>query len=169
MLTGMHRVAAQEKTQQSARIEGAYAAIPLAEPSEIALPLPEDRGAAALEQSLRRLGTTASVMMIVAHPDDEDGALLTYLSRGLGARATLLTLNRGEGGQNAMSADAYDALGIIRTNELLKADEYYGVIQLWALRWTSDFPKLRSNRSSAGDMNAYSTMLCWLSGVNGHR
>jgi len=46
-----------------------------------------------------RLGTTASVMMIVAHPDDEDGALLTYLSRGLGARATLLTLNRGEGGR----------------------------------------------------------------------
>ena len=43
-------------------------------------------------------------MMIVAHPDDEDGALLTYLSRGLGARVTLLTLTRGEGGQNAMSA-----------------------------------------------------------------
>ena len=40
-------------------------------------------------------------MMIVAHPDDEDGALLTYLSRGLGVRATLFTLNRGEGGQNA--------------------------------------------------------------------
>ncbi len=70
--------------------------------------------------------TTASVMMIVAHPDDEDGALLTYLSRGLGVRVTLLTLTRGEGGQNAMSADSYDALGLIRTNELLKADEYYG-------------------------------------------
>ncbi len=48
--------------------------------TSIALPLPEDRGEAALEQTLRRLGTTASVMMIVAHPDDEDGALLTYLS-----------------------------------------------------------------------------------------
>jgi len=41
-------------------------------------------------------------MMIVAHPDDEDGALLTYLSRGMGARAILFTLTRGEGGQNAM-------------------------------------------------------------------
>ncbi len=59
-------------------------------PATIALPLPEDRGQAGLEQTLKRLGTTASVLMIVAHPDDEDGALLTYLSRGLGARATLL-------------------------------------------------------------------------------
>lgn len=52
------------------------------EPSAIALPLPEDRGQADLVQTLKRLGTTASVMYIVAHPDDEDGALLTYLSRG---------------------------------------------------------------------------------------
>ena len=101
---------------------GAGAPRPLpatAEPS-VALPLPEDRGFAALEQTLKRLGTTASVMMIVAHPDDEDGALLTYLSRGMGVRATLFTLTRGEGGQNAMSADTYDALGLIRTNELLE-------------------------------------------------
>ncbi len=105
--------------------------MPPLEASEIALPLSDDRGQAALEQSLRRLGTTASVMLIVAHPDDEDGALLTWLSRGQGARATLLTLTRGEGGQNAMSAETDDALGVIRTNELLKASEYYGAKQLW--------------------------------------
>jgi len=81
------------------------------------------------------------VLMIVAHPDDEDGALLTYLTRGLCARATLLTLNRGEGGQNAMSADADDALGLIRTNELLKADEYYGVKQLWGTEADFGFSK----------------------------
>src|SRR6266702_3336718 len=88
------------------------ATLPVSEPGRVALPLPEDRGQAALEQELRRLKTTASVMMIVAHPDDEDGTLLTYLSRGLGGRATLFTLTRGEGGQNAMSADSDDALGI---------------------------------------------------------
>ena len=75
--------------------------LPAAEPSSIALPLPENRGEAQLEQTLKRLGTTASVLVIVAHPDDEDGALITYLSRGLGMRATLFTLTRGEGGQNA--------------------------------------------------------------------
>jgi len=106
-----------------------------------ALPLPEDRGAAALAQSLRRLQTTASVMMIVAHPDDEDGALLTYLSRGLGARVSLLTLTRGEGGQNAMSAASGDALGLLRTNELLRADEFYGVKQLWGTEADFGFSK----------------------------
>src|SRR5262249_11847910 len=99
------------------------------EPDTFPLPLPEDRGAAALDQALRRLRTTASAMDIVAHPDDEDGALLTYLSRGLGVRTTLFTLTRGEGGQNAMSADTYDALGVIRTQELLKSNEYYGTKQ----------------------------------------
>ncbi|KAA6456903.1 PIG-L family deacetylase [Acidobacteria bacterium AB60] len=111
------------------------------EPTSIALALPEDRGQNALEQALRRLNTTASVMMIVAHPDDEDGALLTYLSRGLGARATLLTLTRGEGGQNAMTADTYDALGVMRTNELLAADAYYGAKQLWGTEADFGFSK----------------------------
>ncbi|HXR40580.1 MAG TPA: PIG-L family deacetylase, partial [Terracidiphilus sp.] len=127
--------------QQPEALERQYAAYPLPEPSSIALPLAEDQGAAALEQSLRRLSTTASLMMIVAHPDDEDGALLTYLSRGLGVRCTLLTLTRGEGGQNAMSADSYDALGLIRTNELLKAGEYYGAKQLWGTEIDFGFSK----------------------------
>ena len=116
-------------------------AVSFSEPSSIAMPLPEDRGATALEQALRRLHTTASVMMIVAHPDDEDGPLLTYLSRGMGARCILFTLTRGEGGQNAMSADTYDALGVIRTNELLRADEYYGAKQLWGTEADFGFSK----------------------------
>ena len=49
---------------------------------------------------LRKLNTRASLMLIVAHPDDEDGGMLTYYSRGLGARVAVLTLTRGEGGQN---------------------------------------------------------------------
>ena len=106
-----------------------------------ALPLPEDRGAADLEQTLKRLGTTASVLFIVPHPDDEDGALMTYLSRGLGVRVTLLTLTRGEGGQNAVGVESYDALGLIRTSELLKADEYYGVRQLWGTEADFGFSK----------------------------
>src|SRR5690348_14991894 len=60
--------------------------LPPSEPQLVALPLPEDRGEAKLEQTLKQLGTTASMMFIVAHPDDEDGSLLTYLSRGMGVR-----------------------------------------------------------------------------------
>jgi LmbE family N-acetylglucosaminyl deacetylase len=131
---------AQTATQTTA----SHFELPPTEPSEIALPLPEDRGQADLEQTLKRLGTTASVLMIVAHPDDEDGALLTYLSRGMGARATLLTLTRGEGGQNAMTADTYDALGLIRTNELLKANEYNGAKQLWGTEADFGFSKTQA-------------------------
>jgi LmbE family N-acetylglucosaminyl deacetylase len=115
--------------------------LPTSEPQLVAQPLPEDRGEAKLEQTLKQLGTTASMMFIVAHPDDEDGALLTYLSRGLGVRVSSFTLTRGEGGQNAMSADTYDALGIIRTNELLKADEHYGAKQLWGTEVDFGFSK----------------------------
>jgi len=122
--------------------------LPREEPESVAIPIAEDRGAAALQQSLRRLSTTASLMMIVAHPDDEDGSLLTYLSRGLGVRCTLLTLTRGEGGQNAMSGDTYDALGLIRTNELLKAGQYYGVKQLWGTEIDFGFSKTQEEAFS---------------------
>src|SRR6185437_10748378 len=121
------RIAAQSSVSATDELD----TVPLPEPSIYAMPLAEDRGEADLEQTLKRLGTTASMLYIVAHPDDEDGALMTYLSRGKGARVTLLTLTRGEGGQNAMSGETYDALGLMRTSELLKADEYYASGQLW--------------------------------------
>jgi LmbE family N-acetylglucosaminyl deacetylase len=116
---------------------------PRAEAREIAEPLPEDRGAAALEQTLKRLGTWASLMIVIAHPDDEDGAMLTYESRGQGVRASQLTLTRGEGGQNAISAETYDALGLIRTNELLRADQFYGVKQYWGTEADFGFSKTK--------------------------
>src|SRR5580704_2291212 len=131
----------QAVAQQESGAPPHEAKLPPREPSTMALPLPEDRGAAALEQAIRRLRTTASAMDIVAHPDDEDGPLLTYLSRGLGVRTILYTLTRGEGGQNAMSADSYDALGVMRTQELLKAGEYYGAKQVWGTQADFGFSK----------------------------
>src|SRR5881296_4435398 len=92
-------------------------------------PLPQDRGAAGTWQKLLKLQTIASVMHTTAHPDDEHGGLLAMLSRGEGARVSLLTLNRGEAGDNAIGSELFDALGLIRTEELLRADQYYGVDQ----------------------------------------
>src|ERR1700693_3620723 len=100
-------------------------------PSSAAQPLAFDRGAAAVWQSLQKLHTRMSLLMVTAHPDDEDGGMLTYESRGQGGRVTLLTLNRGEGGANVMSPDYFDALGLVRTEELLAADRYYGSQQFW--------------------------------------
>ncbi|MBV9156893.1 MAG: PIG-L family deacetylase, partial [Acidobacteriaceae bacterium] len=81
--------------------------------------------------------------MVTAHPDDEDGGVLAHETRGLGSRGTLLTLNRGEGGQNAMSMDLYDALGLVRTEELLTSDRYYGVDQYWTRVIDYGFSKTR--------------------------
>jgi LmbE family N-acetylglucosaminyl deacetylase len=94
--------------------------------------LPEDRGADGLAQTLKKLHTWASVMIIVAHPDDEDGGMLALESRGLGARTAIMTLTRGEGGQDAMSSATDDALGLIRTNELLLCDQYSGTEQFFS-------------------------------------
>jgi LmbE family N-acetylglucosaminyl deacetylase len=114
-----------------------------ARPSPNAMPVAVDRGAAGLTRELHALRTRASVLMITAHPDDEDGGTLAYETRGMGARAALLTLNRGEGGQNAMSSDMYDALGLVRTEELLAADRYYGVDQYWSSVVDYGFSKTR--------------------------
>src|SRR5260370_1655395 len=92
-------------------------------------PLPQDTGAAGLTQALRRLQTTGRLMMVVAHPDDEDGATLTLEARGKGIQTLLLTLTRGEGGQNELGTGLFDKLGILRTLELLAFDKYYGVEQ----------------------------------------
>ncbi|MBV9034320.1 MAG: PIG-L family deacetylase [Acidobacteriaceae bacterium] len=100
-------------------------------PAVVAEEISPNRGSAALWQSLKKLHTRASLIMITGHPDDEDGGMLTYESRGQGARVTLLTLNRGEGGANVMSPDYFDALGLVRTMELLTAGCYYGVDQYW--------------------------------------
>ncbi len=92
-----------------------------------ARPIPPDRGAAGTWQLLRKLHTRASLLMIVAHPDDEDGATLAYEGRGLGVRTNLLQLNRGEGGANVMSGDLWDALGLVRTEALLQAGRFCGL------------------------------------------
>ena len=87
------------------------------------------RGTSELQQLLIKLHTTARLMHTVAHPDDEDGGMLVLEARGEGVTALQLTLTRGEGGQNRMGSNFSDELGVLRTLELLAADQYYGVEQ----------------------------------------
>jgi LmbE family N-acetylglucosaminyl deacetylase len=89
--------------------------------------IPQDQGAKGLELALRRLQTTARLMQAVAHPDDEDGGMLTLEARGRGVSTLLFTLNRGEGGQNKIGSNLSDVLGVLRAEELLASDQYYGV------------------------------------------
>jgi LmbE family N-acetylglucosaminyl deacetylase len=89
--------------------------------------IPQDQGMAGLRLELLRLSTTARLMQVVAHPDDEDGGLLTLEARGHGVSTLLMTLNRGEGGQNKIGSNLSDVLGIVRTEELLASDQHYGI------------------------------------------
>jgi LmbE family N-acetylglucosaminyl deacetylase len=101
---------------------------PASQPSPVD-PLPPDTGAAGLKEMLLRLQTTARLMQTTAHPDDEDGGMLTLESRGKGTTTLLMTLTRGEGGQNKVGSNLFDVLGVLRTLELTASDRYYGVEQ----------------------------------------
>src|SRR6202142_3570609 len=101
---------------------------PASHPSPID-PLPPDTGAAGLKQMLLRLQTTARLMQTVAHPDDEDGGMLTVESRGKRLTTLLTALTRGDGGQNKVGSNLFDVLGVLRALELTASDRYYGVEQ----------------------------------------
>ena len=129
----------------------AWAQLPYAtsiDPAQVAHEIPANRGSTALWQSLKKLHTRASMIMVTAHPDDEDGGMLAYESRGQGTRVALLTLNRGEGGANVMSPDYFDALGLVRTMELLSAGRYYGVDQYWTRVIDYGFSKTKAESIS---------------------
>ncbi|MBI4909453.1 MAG: PIG-L family deacetylase [Acidobacteria bacterium] len=82
-----------------------------------------------LESQIRRLATTGSVLMIAAHPDDENTNLLAYFARGRNLRTGYLSLTRGEGGQNLIGPEQGDYMGLIRTQELLAARRIDGAQQ----------------------------------------
>jgi LmbE family N-acetylglucosaminyl deacetylase len=90
-------------------------------------------GAAAVKQSIERLRVVASMLLIGAHPDDENTALLAWCAQGRKARAAYLSLTRGEGGQNLIGSEQGDLLGVIRTQELLGARRVDGAEQ-WFTR-----------------------------------
>jgi LmbE family N-acetylglucosaminyl deacetylase len=110
-----------------------------------------DRGAAGLEQAIKRLGTSASVMMIGAHPDDEDTALLAYLARGKNARTAYLSLTRGDGGQNIIGGELGESLGVIRTEELLQARRLDGAEQFFTRAYDYGFSKTLDEARSKWD------------------
>src|ERR1051325_10193588 len=91
-----------------------------------------NRSAASAYAALLRLRNTATVLHTTAHPDDEDGALLTWLAPGQGVRTGLFALTRGEGGADLTGREWFAALGLFRAEELLAAGRYSGVDQFFA-------------------------------------
>lgn len=88
-------------------------------------------GAAEIALRLEKLNVLGSVLMIAAHPDDENNPLLAYLARGRKYRTAYLSATRGEGGQNLIGPERGDLLGVIRTEELLAARRIDGAQQFF--------------------------------------
>ena len=101
----------------------------------------QDRGAAALGGLIHGLGTTARVLVIAAHPDDEDTQLITWLARGRQVETAYLSLTRGDGGQNLIGNELGEGLGVIRTEELLAARRLDGGHQYFTRAYDFGFSK----------------------------
>ena len=102
---------------------------------------PSTGGLVAVDQARRFLGHNKRVLMIGAHPDDEDTELLTILARGLGVEAAYLSLTRGEGGQNLIGSELGAGLGVLRTEELLGARSLDGARQYFTRTYDFGYSK----------------------------
>lgn len=101
----------------------------------------QERGAAALTEAVDGLGVTMRVLMIGAHPDDEDTNLLAWLAKGQHVETAYLSLTRGDGGQNLIGNELGEALGAIRTEELLAARRIDGAHQFFTRAYDFGFSK----------------------------
>jgi len=97
--------------------------------------------AAELGELVRGLGVNTRVLMIGAHPDDEDTQLLAWLALGQHVETAYLALTRGDGGQNLIGNELGEALGAIRTEELLAARRIDGAHQYFTRAYDFGFSK----------------------------
>src|SRR5580698_1917459 len=92
-------------------------------------------------EAINQARVATRILYITAHPDDEDSGLLAYLARGVNSDVALLTITRGQGGQNAVGPEQDGQLGVVRTTELLSADSHYGVHQYFTRAVDTGFSK----------------------------
>jgi LmbE family N-acetylglucosaminyl deacetylase len=102
---------------------------------------PSTGGVVALDRLLQQIGEPRRVLMIGAHPDDEDTQLLALAALGYGARTAYLSLSRGEGGQNLIGEELGAGLGLIRTRELLAARATDGAQQFFTRAFDFGYSK----------------------------
>jgi LmbE family N-acetylglucosaminyl deacetylase len=93
------------------------------------VPVDDMGGHIALALALRHLGNTGVLLHTTAHPDDENNGLLVMLNRGQGYRTALATATRGNGGQNEIGPELFEALGVLRTKELEALHRFDGAEQ----------------------------------------
>ncbi|MGI9091192.1 MAG: PIG-L family deacetylase [Gemmatimonadaceae bacterium] len=101
----------------------------------------QERGIVASAEARAAAGVNNRVLVIGAHPDDEDTQLIAWLARGHRAETAYLSLTRGDGGQNLIGNELGEALGVIRTEELLAARRIDGAHQYFTRAYDFGFSK----------------------------
>lgn len=119
----------------------AAALVVCALPARMQAQVTPERGAAALGSTLAGVGTTGRVLTVAAHPDDEDTPVIAWLARGRHVETAYLSLTRGDGGQNLIGNELGEALGAIRTQELLSARRIDGGRQYFTRAYDFGFSK----------------------------
>src|SRR2546425_7453003 len=112
-----------------ASLSAALALVPLPSAQMRVVPLDDVKGHVALGLVLRHLANVGIFLHTTAHPDDENNGLLVMLNRGQGFRTALVTATRGNGGQNEIGPEIFEALGVLRTGELAALHRFDGAEQ----------------------------------------
>jgi len=102
---------------------------------------PTAGGVEETDRFLRRLETHRRLLVLAAHPDDEDSELLATVARGMGGEAAYLSLTRGEGGQNLVGPDLGVGLGLVRSQELAAARRLDGARQYFTRAYDFGFTR----------------------------
>ncbi|MGC2508343.1 MAG: PIG-L family deacetylase [Candidatus Acidiferrales bacterium] len=104
-------------------------------------------------EAINQARVATRILYTTAHPDDETAGLIAYLARGIDADVAMLQITRGQGGQNAIGPEQDGALGVIRTTELLAADQHYGAKQFFTRAVDTGFSKSAAETMKAwGDL-----------------
>lgn len=119
-------------------------------------------GTPEIKLALDKLNVLGSVLMIAAHPDDENTAVIAYWARGKKAETAYLSLTRGEGGQNLIGSEQGDLLGVIRTQELLSARRIDGGQQFFTRAIDFGFTKTPKETFEKWDHDAILSDVVWV-------
>lgn len=139
-----------------------FAALFVLQPEAKAQPPREVMNAAETKLALKKLSILGSALYVAAHPDDENTALLAYLSGERKVRAAYLSVTRGDGGQNLIGTEQGALLGLIRTQELLAARRVDGAEQFFTRAIDFGFSKSPEEALAVWGRDAVLSDVVWV-------
>lgn len=108
-----------------------------------------ERGADFIRNELRCAASGIRALAVAAHPDDEDGATLSFLRRA-GVETHICFCTRGEGGQNEAGPETGVQLAALRTKEIEEAATILG-----AKPWFLNLPDFGFSKSVEETMDVW--------------